>query len=260
MQETNSSNPRNAVFTTLLWDGGSHLADFDAHLERMKQHAQRLRITWPEKITDKFNEAWKHMVVTREVDPPRTPQGLIRFELKREGGITLQSRQFTIRNEGIEAITVPAPRWSPKINGTKHGDWTPYLEAMHQADSKGADLALLVHDYALVDGDRATPMVVDEDGTAWLSGPEEGGVLGITAEILAPLLEREGVPVHRGRLNERLVARAVEVIALGSGIGASRVESIDGEPVGGNHGFSERCQVLLTQHYETKNAWSHVGA
>ena len=260
MQESNNTNPRNAVFATLLWDGGSHLADFDAHLDRMKLHAHRLRITWPEKITDKFNEAWNQMVVVGDVDAPRTPRGLIRFELNKGGEIILQSRQFTIRNEGIEAITVPAPRWSPKINGTKHGDWTPYLEAMHQADSKGADLALLVHDYALVDGDRATPMVVDEDGTAWLSGPEQGGVLGITAEILAPLLEREGVPVHRGRLNERLVARALEVIALGSGIGASRVESIDGEPVGGDHGFSERCQVLLTQHYETKNAWSHVGA
>ena len=260
MKKDSPVGPRSAVFTTVVWDGGSHLADLKAHLDRMEIHAQRLRIAWPENMMSKINRAWEKSIGTRETETPRTPTGLIRLELTRAGEISLEGRPFMLRNEGIEAVTVPAPRWSPKINGTKHGDWGPYADAMQHADAKGADLALMVHDYALVDGDRATPLVVDEDGTAWLAAPAEGGVMGITAELLAPLLEQAGVPVHRGRLNERLVARALEVIALGSGIGASRIESIDGEPVGSNHEFSEKCQTLLTQHYETTNAWTDVGA
>ncbi len=260
MEKDSTPSPRNAVFTTVVWDGGSHLADLKAHLDRMETHAQRLRIAWPKHMMSEINREWEKGIGTREGDTVRTPSGLIRLELTRAGDISLEARPFILRNEGIEAVTVPAPRWSPKINGTKHGDWSPYVDAMQHADTKGADLALMVHDYALVDGDRATPLVIDEDGTAWLAAPAEGGVMGITAELLAPLLEQAGVPVHRGRLNERLVARALEVVALGSGIGASRIESIDGEPVGSNHEFSEKCQTLLTQHYETKNAWTHVGA
>jgi branched-subunit amino acid aminotransferase/4-amino-4-deoxychorismate lyase len=182
------------------------------------------------------------------------------MELTRNGELNIEPRAFSLRNEQIEAITVEAPRWSPKVNGTKHGDWQPYLNAMNQADQAGTDLALLVHEYAIVDGDRATPMVFDEDSTVWVCGDTEGAVESITASILIPLLEDSGIPVQKGRLNERLVARALEMVAVGSGLGASQIESIDGDAIGKDHGFAIKCQTLLTQHYENKNAWSDVGA
>ncbi|MEJ6562597.1 MAG: aminotransferase class IV [Euryarchaeota archaeon] len=260
MPEPSEANPRDSVFTTIVWDQGSHLADFGPQLKRMEQHARRLRISWPEDMGQDFATVWKKSVGHQDSSHPCTPLGLIRVELTRTGDLSMEARTFDLRNEGVEAITLPAPRWSPKINGTKHGDWQPYREASKIADSKGADLALLVHDFAVVDADRATPVVFDEDGTAWFAEISEGGVSSITAEALAPMLESEGIPVHRGRLNERLIARALEVVALGSGIGASRIESIDGEAVGEQRGFTEKCQTLLTQHYENDNAWSHVGA
>ncbi len=253
------TNPRDKVFTTLVWDGGSHLADLQLHLERMEKHAKRLRIAWPEHILSMLDAAWSRA----EPSPAPSqfhPYGLIRLELSREGQITIQSRQFVLRNDEFEAVTVPAPRWSPKINGTKHGDWEPYVEATKHADAKGADLALLVHEFAIIDGDRATPLVIDEDGTAWLAAEEEGGVQSVTADILTPLLEASGVPVHHGRLNERMVARALEMVAIGSGVGASRIASIDGETIGNGQEFTQKCQAMLTQHYQNENAWTHVGA
>lgn len=259
MSEGVDASPRDLVFTTMVWDQAGCIADLDAHLERMELHAKRLRIQWPTDIKRLITEA----VATLEFNdqhPTCQPKGLLRLELARDGAIDVRPRPFSIRNESVEAITVQAPRWSPKVNGTKHGDWQPYHDAMKQADHAGTDLALLVHEFAIVDGDRATPIVFDEDSTAWLSNASDGGVAGITAEILVPLLEAQGIPVQRGRLNERLVARAIEVIAVGSGLGVAQIESIDGEQMGTNHGFARKCQSLLTQHYENKNAWSDVGA
>lgn len=253
------TNPRDKVFTTLVWDGGGHLADLHAHLERMEKHAKRLRIVWPDHFLSLLEKAWN--LPSGEPSSPRLqPHGLVRIELSREGELTIQPRSFLLRNDEVEAVTFPAPRWSPKINGTKHGDWQPYIEATKQADARGADLALLVHEFAIIDGDRATPLVFDEDGTAWLSAEEEGGVQSVTADVLTPLLEASGVPVHRGRLNERMVARAHEVVAIGSGVGASRVTSIDGEEIGNGHKFTLKCQAMLTQHYQNKSTWIHVGA
>ena len=37
------------------------------------------------------------------------------------------------RDEVIDAITVPAPRWNERTNGTKHGDWMAYLTAAEAA-------------------------------------------------------------------------------------------------------------------------------
>ena len=253
------ANPRDKVFTTLVWDGGNHLADLQIHLERMEKHAKRLRITWPDHILSMIDAAWR----IAQASPAPTqcqPYGLIRIELSRDGDITIQPRQFFLRNDEYDAITVPAPRWSPKINGTKHGDWEPYAEATKQADAKGSDLALLVHEFAIIDGDRATPLVIDEDGTAWLAAEGEGGVQSITADILAPLLEASGIPVHYGRLNERVVAMALEMLAIGSGVGVSRIASIDGQAIGNGQEFTQKCQAMLTQHYQNENAWTHVGA
>ena len=43
-----AKKPRDAVFTTVLWDGDSKIAHFDNHLRRLRNHAERLRIELPE--------------------------------------------------------------------------------------------------------------------------------------------------------------------------------------------------------------------
>ena len=237
MSETGRRSPRDLVFTTMVWDGNASVADLQAHIERMKRHADRLRIQWPVNMNELISRALGQLG-HHATGQPYQPNGLLRMELKRNGELNLEPRTFSLRNEQIEAITVEAPRWSPKVNGTKHGDWQPYLNAMNQADRAGTDLALLVHEYAIVDGDRATPMVFDEDSTVWVCDDTEGSVESITASILIPLLEASGIPVQKGRLNERLVARALEMVAVGSGLGASQIESINGDLIGKDHGLS----------------------
>ena len=47
-----ANKPRSAVFTTVLWDGGSKIADFEQHLDRLKKHAKRLRIILPDDLVE----------------------------------------------------------------------------------------------------------------------------------------------------------------------------------------------------------------
>ena len=50
-----ANKPRSAVFTTVLWDG-SKIADFNQHLDRLRSHAERLRIDLPEDFVDRISE------------------------------------------------------------------------------------------------------------------------------------------------------------------------------------------------------------
>lgn len=182
--------------------------------------------------------------------------GLVRLSYSSETGWKVQYRAFTVRNEALDAISTPAPRWNPKTNGCKHGDWAPYNDARAMAEKAGCDVALFVHEHALVDGDRGTPLLLDEDGTVWLPADDDGGVDGITASFLEARLPEFGLPVMRGRLNERLVARCHELVVVGSGLGACRVDSIDGERVGQSTVLSEQCQKIINQHFTQEATWS----
>ena len=258
MGDEESKNPRDAVFTTALWDGGFSLADWTLHLQRFTEHAKLLRIELPsnfsQQIVDYFLEVEKKGLhnLSNELSM------LVRIECSHTGKISFEIRKPEFRNEEIDAITIPAPRWSMKINGTKHGDWKPYLQAHEMAKKRGADLAFHVHDFAIVDADRAAPIVLDEDGVAWVAAPSEGGVASITLQTLVGGLEAAGIPVQFGRLNERLVARAVEVVAIGSGIGACRILSLDGEALGEGKALTALCQKLLQSHYQDPATWFDV--
>ena len=127
--------------------------------------------------------------VMQEATIGRSNRDRSRFETK-------TSRPFLIQH-----------RAGMRTNGTKHGDWQAYRKALTAAERVGCDAALLVHNFCIVDGDRATPLVLDEDGTVWMAHDDEGGVDGITATYLAKHLPSVGLPVMKGKLNERTVAR-----------------------------------------------------
>ena len=234
--------PRDEVFTTAVVNAEGKVADSPAHFKRMKEHAQRLRIALPDEFPAMEFEG--------------SEMGLVRLSYSSENGWKIQYRAFTVRNEPLDAISVPAPRWNPKTNGCKHGDWAPYNDARAMAERAGCDVALFVHEHALVDGDRGTPLLLDEDGTVWLPADDDGGVDGITASLLEAQLPEHGMPVMRGRLNERLVARCHELVVVGSGLGACRVDSIDGESVGQSTVLSKRCQKIINQHFTQEATWS----
>lgn len=258
--EAAQSRPRDSVFTTVTWDGLHHVADLKAHLNRLSNHAIRLRMTLPENLEAEIKKAFTDIVSLKN-GQLKQPLGLVKIviDCTEQSPVRLSERTITLRNEEIEAITVPAPRWNRKVTGTKHGDWAPYHQARLKADSEGSDLALLVHEFSIIDGDRASPILLDEGGLVWYSSSELGGVESITRSIILSKLGEHGFPFQSGNLTERLVARAHEMVALGSGMGACRIITIDGEDIGGSADLlTQICRQILSQHYANSSNWTKM--
>ncbi len=238
--------PRSSVFTTLLVHQNRQVADWSDHRSRLERHAERLRITLPDG--------------TPILQPPEQHEWqLMRVSVNAQNQEWIvEYRPVNVRNEAIDAITLPAPRWNQRTNGCKHGDWGAYRQALQSAVDAGCDAALLIHEHAIVDADRATPILLDEDGTVWMASESDGGVDGITAALFERELKGNGFPVNRGRLNERLVARCHELILVGTGMGVCRVESIDGEQVGSSSVLSSMGHRILDQHFTDEATWSDL--
>tara|TARA_B100002052_G_C15501376_1_gene427331 strand:- start:29 stop:409 length:381 start_codon:yes stop_codon:yes gene_type:complete len=105
---------------------------------------------------------------------------------------------------------------------------------MENAERMGSDIALLIHDHCIVDGDRCTPILLDEDGVAYAPGEEQGAVASVTLTLIENELESAGIPLRMAWLTEELVRRCRELVVIGTGIGVVVVEEIDGHdiPVG----------------------------
>ena len=249
-----ANKPRSAVFTTVLWDGDSKIADFPRHMVRLRNHAERLRIDLPDNI--------EQLITRRLIEyagkSKETQLLNIKFECETNRFI-LTSRQLPkLRNSEIHAMTLPLRKWLGEITGTKHGDWAAYIEAKNSAEEAGADIALLVDEYCIIDSDRAGIIVIDEDGVAYISDSDLS-VNGITLEIVTETFEEMGIPVNYARLNERLVARSSEIIALGVGLGCCRIITIDGVQIGGaNAVIANKCQDILAQHYSNISNWTDL--
>ena len=254
MSEVNPS-PRSSVFTTMRFSQERGLFLFDHHLARMLDHAAKLRI-------DESNITRESFLELLQKNPPKISEGLVRIACAKDSELSVAYRPFTIENEAIDAITVPSPIWPPRVAGTKHGAWGAYIDARNDAEEKGADLALLVHDYSIVDGDRCTPLVLDEDGVVWVSHANSS-VSSITLKALYDSILEAGFHLQQGNLNERLVARCVEAIAVGSGVGVLKIDSIDNEPIGdGSTRLFDMCVNILDDNYNNpgnwEEVWSHV--
>ena len=215
--------PRSAVFTTVRARSGK-LFHLDLHLKRLSKHAKILGIEIP-----KF-------------EIPSGLDGLVKIQVD-SSGVQFSTKPFyqEIHMEA-EGITIPAPRWARKIMGTKHGDWEIYREITSQVFAKGADVGLLVHDFCIVDGDRVMPLVLDEDGIIWISDDKHGGVDSVTFDACRGSIEGAGFVISKGRLNERIVARAKEFVLLGTGMGAARLTVLDGVDIGdGSDNLQKIC-------------------
>lgn len=249
-----AKKPRDAVFTTALWDGNSKIADFEKHLERLAKHAERLRITLPENFDQLIGQAIIDM--DEKYDDNRLLN--ITFDCVK-GVILTKSRDLPkLRNCNLDSMTIPMKKWLGQVTGTKHGDWQFYLGAKDIAEQNGVDIALLIDDYCIIDGDRAAIVVVDEDGVAYFSENIQS-VQGITLEVLKIGFAEMGIPLSKAKLNERLVARSSEVLALGTGIGCCKILTIDGEEVGqDNSTISNMLQAYLAQHYSNTDNWTDL--
>lgn len=250
MSEVNPS-PRSSVFTTMRFSQERGLFLFEHHLARMLEHAAKLRI-------DGSNINQASLLKLLQKNPPQVSEGLVRIECTKNSELSVAYRPFTIQNEAIDAITVPSPIWPPRVAGTKHGAWGAYIDARNYAERKGADLALMVHDYSIVDGDRCTPLVMDEDGVVWVSHANSS-VSSITLNVIHNSILEAGYHIQQGNLNERLVARCVEAVAVGSGVGVLKIDSIDNETIGdGSTRLFDMCVNILGTNYNNPDNWGEV--
>ncbi len=243
--------PRSAVFTTLQYSIKRGLFQFSQHSDRLQEHAKNLRIELP--------SDWERNVLNQIVGMKSQFQdGLLRIEYTSEGIWNISNRRFSIRNESCDAITVAAKMWPKRVAGTKHGAWDVYHEAKKQAEQSGADIALFVHEYTVIDGDRGTPILLDEDGVVWHSASPQA-VDSITLHSILPELKSSGFPIQKGNLNERMVARCIECVVVGSGLGASTIESIDGEEIGdGTTRLTDLCRNILSRLEDEGSSWTEV--
>jgi branched-subunit amino acid aminotransferase/4-amino-4-deoxychorismate lyase len=219
--------PKSAVFTTVRARDG-HLFHLDLHLDRLARHASILGIAVP------------------SIDVPNGLEGLVRIQVDSSGVQFTTMPFYQEVHMDAEGITVPAPRWSRKVAGTKHGDWNPYREITSEAFKQGADVALLVHEFCIIDGDRVMPLVLDDDGVVWISDAKLGGVDSVTFEVCKSAIENAGFVISEGRLNERMVARAKEFVLLGTGMGAARLTVLDDVDIGdGSNNLQQVCISAL---------------
>ena len=247
--------PRDSVFTTVMWDGESSIADFTDHIARIENHAKRLRIELPDDLP---------AVIAKEVcrfrnNHDENQKLLLTIRYSTLDKISLTSRPLPkLRSSEIHGKTRQLKKWLGEVTGTKHGDWKPYLDARDDAEQSGADISILIDEFSIVDTDRASVVVIDEDGTAYVSD-NNLGVHGITNEIIIRSLNSIGIPVMKARLNERMVARCEEILVTGTGIGCSKLVTIDGEIIGREESLIfEKCRDLLSQHYSNPDTWTNM--
>ena len=246
-----TQGPRSSVFTTMRFSKEHGLFLFEQHLIRLIDHAKKLKIDDSNINRDVI---WHHL---RE-NPPDFDEGLLRIECTKASPVNVAYRPFSLQNEQVDAVTVPSPIWPTRIAGTKHGAWDAYLKARKHAEEMGADLALMVHEYSIVDGDRCSPFILDEDGVIWISDSRHS-VESITFEALRSPLLNGGYHIQRGKLNERLVARCVEAVAVGSGVGVLKIDSIDNEPIGDESSrLFEFCSSAFEEIYSNPKNWEGV--
>ncbi len=247
-------SPGDGVFTTLPFDGERRVLDPAWQFERLAEHAERLGIALPAELVrvviarlPAAVEAWMTAVVDGSGSPADEsgavggavpsalqPPALLRVAVSRRGEVELTVRTpFPIRDAcEVAAVAHPAPRFAARIAGTKHAAWQPYEEARRHAAAAGAEMALLVVDDAIVDGDRAAPVLLDSDGVAFHAAPEQGGVESLTLRAVASAVIAAGIPMRPARLTRDMVARCREMVVVGSGVGVARIFDIDGQPVG----------------------------
>ena len=242
------AGPRDAVFTTLLFQPERGVADLDLHLARLQDHARALRLT---------PQMANALPTLRDACHDRSKEGLVRLAWSGDGwSCAIRDRQALPE---VDAITAPAPRWAGRITGTKHGAWAWAAEAAAYGDAMGADAVLLVHEHRIVDERRSTPLLLDDDGVVWAAKDEDGAVDSVTLRTLMHDLAVAGLPVQRGHLNERRVARATAMVLVGTGLGVALVDTIDGVPfLSPSSRLFDVCREAYERHMNDSATWTSL--
>ena len=94
------------------------------------------------------------------------------------------------------------------------------------------------------------PLVLDENGIVWISDNKLGGVSSVTFDVCKQAIKDAGFIISPGRLNERLVAGAREIVLLGTGMGAARLTVLDDVDIGdGSDNLQQVCISALGSNW-----------
>ena len=250
---TESINPCDGVFTTLAWDGDEKILLLEKHIDRLKDHCQKLSINYPKNFNEKFIQACESLTKISGSDinfHPSQPPCLVRTTLSSSGVVSVKGRQNIPHNGTLNATIIEAPRWDGNITGTKHADWDKYNQITNNAQNSGFGIALLIIGDTIVDADRCTPLLLDHDGIAWACDTNMGGVDSITLDYVKAYLENQGIPLVIGKLTAKMVLRSEELLVLGTGIGVAKITEVDGTKIGkGSNILYTICSENLTKLY-----------
>ncbi|MBO57741.1 MAG: hypothetical protein CMA77_01955 [Euryarchaeota archaeon] len=245
-----------SVFTTMRWDGDSSVAHFASHFQRFKNHSLRLNIELPKDIEElsvsALSKAFNKSVKSTKQDEiglvslTLTSCGLVIAETRWVKSLNHQITQKASLPVQVTATALPAPNWNETINGCKHGDWQPYIDAKNMVDERGCETALFVKEDMIIDGVAYTPILLDDDGVAWYPDPKFGGINSISVATLIPRLLDCGIPVSKGRLTKSLISRAKSILVVGTGVGVLHITNLDGQKLGdGSTQFAILCHELF---------------
>lgn len=249
-----SNQAYSSVFTTMRWDGECSVAHFSKHIKRLEKHSLRVGIDWPENAESLSIKSLSNAFKESMSSSTNEEVGLVSLRLTSKGDLSAETRWIkpiisakeSFPAAQVVATALPAPHWNESINGCKHGDWQPYIDAKKVADERGCGVALFVRDDALVDGSSATPLLLDDDGVAWYPDPAYGGVDSISISTLIPRLLESGIPVSQGRLTKLLLSRAKSVLVVGTGVGVLQITHLDGQKLGDKSTeFASICHDLF---------------
>ena len=222
-----------SVFTTLGWDGKKKFFAVKEHLERLEKQAKIAGIAYDDDLKLKIKKQLKieNLILEKYEysNELHKPPGLVTIKLMENNNflITARSNEYNIKCKLIDAITVNAPSDIKENKGVKFGDHLPYRNAFKIAKKNGGNAALLVNGDAVIDGDRATLIILDKDGTAWVSSEEYGSIRSITIELIKSHLRKNGIPLSFGKITSELILRSSDAIMVGTGLGVTRINSID---------------------------------
>lgn len=222
-----------SVFTTLGWNGKKSFFALNEHFERLESQAKILGLSFDENIKMKIIKQLKIKDLKFDnynySNELYKPPGLVTIKLMENNKflITARSNEYNIKCKFIDAITVNATNEIKENKGMKYGDHLPYKNAFKIAKKNGGNAALLVNDDAIIDGDRGTLIVLDKDGTAWVSSKEYGSIKSITIKLIKTHLRKNGIPLSFGKITTELILRSTDAIMVGTGLGVTRINSID---------------------------------
>ena len=206
-------HPTDSLFTTMLADPGRGVLGLDAHHRRLSAHGVRLRLHVPDR------DAFVREVMTSLDQIDRI---LLRWSIDRSGTIEIKPPSIQDHHPMTASASASSHRSGAVAfveRSMEHG--LPTLKRGTRRVPK-ADVAFLCEDGAILDADRGTPVLLDQDGVIWTPDPEHGSVESITLELIRPHVESRGFIFRTGRLVESMIHHAGSSSLSGRASASSR--------------------------------------